>query len=168
MSPLGWSVHLGLILNHQKGSAWYMTVVGPGSRSRGCAVNDFAPLGTKVWFQSLDDAVQLLQPGGYSGFEERLSLPLQRHVLLFFLVMMTLFSCMIRDTRLSFGSSLAPKIFLHLTQAMKRMMAHRGYHIVAYLDDFYIHAHTLMDVMKPSIPWLTYCGPWGLQLPSSL
>ena len=37
------------------------------SRPRGCAVNDFAPLGAKVRFQSLDDAVELLQPGGYSA-----------------------------------------------------------------------------------------------------
>ena len=36
------------------------------SRPSGLAVNDYAPLGEKVRFQSVDDAVRLLYPGGYS------------------------------------------------------------------------------------------------------
>ena len=37
------------------------------SRPSGLAVNDYAPLGEKVRFQSVDDAVWLLYPGGYSA-----------------------------------------------------------------------------------------------------
>ena len=42
-----------------------------------------------------------------------------------------------RDTKLPFGCRLAPGIFHRLTQAVKRMMARRGFTAtVAYLDDF--------------------------------
>ena len=36
------------------------------SRPSGLAVNDYSPLGEKDRFQSVDDAVRLLYPGGYS------------------------------------------------------------------------------------------------------
>ena len=43
------------------------------------------------------------------------------------------------DTRLPFGGKSAPGIFHRLTQAVKRMMLRRGFHlIVVYLDDFLI------------------------------
>ena len=42
------------------------------------------------------------------------------------------------DTRLPFGSRKSPSIFNRLTQAIRRMMANRGYPIVAYLEDFFI------------------------------
>ena len=42
------------------------------------------------------------------------------------------------DTKLPFGSKLAPGIFHRLSQAVRRMMSRRGFTIVAYLDDFFI------------------------------
>lgn len=42
------------------------------------------------------------------------------------------------DTKLPFGSKEAPGIFHRLSQAVRRMMARRGFTIVAYLDDFFI------------------------------
>ena len=46
----------------------------------------------------------------------------------------------LRDTEseLPFGSQLAPGIFHHLTQAVKRLMVRRGFTAeVVYLDDFF-------------------------------
>ncbi|CAC5397551.1 unnamed protein product [Mytilus coruscus] len=42
------------------------------------------------------------------------------------------------DRKLPFGSKLAPSIFHRLSQAVRRMMARRGFTTVAYLDDFFI------------------------------
>ena len=43
------------------------------------------------------------------------------------------------DKRLPFGARKSPAIFHRLTQAVRRMMARRGFHnIVVYLDDFFI------------------------------
>ena len=46
--------------------------------------------------------------------------------------------CYLYDTKLPFGSKLAPGIFHRLSQAVRRMMSRRGYTIVVYLDDFLI------------------------------
>jgi hypothetical protein len=47
------------------------------------------------------------------------------------------------DTRLPFGSRLAPGIFHRITQSIRRAMARRGFNIViVYLDDFLIIAET--------------------------
>lgn len=44
-----------------------------------------------------------------------------------------------KDTRLPFGARLSPGIFHRLTQAVKRMMARKGFDlIIVYLDDFLI------------------------------
>lgn len=46
------------------------------------------------------------------------------------------------DARLPFGSRLAPGIFHTLSQAVRRMMNHQGYHrTLAYCDDFLICHH---------------------------
>ena len=52
----------------------------------------------------------------------------------------------LRDTRLCFGSKLAPGIFHRLTQAVRRMLIRRGLKAtVVYLDDFFIKADTLKE-----------------------
>ena len=52
----------------------------------------------------------------------------------------------IKNKCLPFGSKLAPGIFHHLTQAVKRMLNRRGLKAtVVYLDDFFIKADTLND-----------------------
>lgn len=49
----------------------------------------------------------------------------------------------LRDTKLPFGAKLSPGIFHRLTQAVKRMMARKGYNLmVVYLDDFLIIAES--------------------------
>ena len=53
------------------------------------------------------------------------------------------------DTRLPYGGRRAPGIFHSLTQAVKRMMAMRGYKmIVVYLDDFLIVASSWTQCME--------------------
>ena len=50
----------------------------------------------------------------------------------------------LKDTKLPFGSRLAPMIFHRLTQSVRRMMARKGFpYIVVYLDDFLIIAPSL-------------------------
>ena len=53
------------------------------------------------------------------------------------------------DTRLPYGGRRAPGIFHRLAQAVKRMMARRGFKmIVAYLDDFLIVASSWAQCME--------------------
>ena len=49
----------------------------------------------------------------------------------------------LKDTRLPFGGKLSPSIFHRITQAVKRMMARKGFNLlVVYLDDFLIIAES--------------------------
>ena len=42
-----------------------------------------------------------------------------------------------KDTKLPFGARLSPGIFHRITQAVKRIMARKGYDLlIVYLDDF--------------------------------
>ena len=53
------------------------------------------------------------------------------------------FETLLIDERLSFGASKSPEIFNKLTQAVRAIMAKKGYKtIVCYLDDFLIVAQT--------------------------
>ena len=53
------------------------------------------------------------------------------------------------DTRLPYGGRRAPGIFNCLTQAVKRMMARRGYRaIVVYLDDFLVIRATWQECQE--------------------
>ena len=48
-----------------------------------------------------------------------------------------------RDTKLPFGAKLSVGVFHRLTQAVKRIMARKGYdQIIVYLDDFLIIAES--------------------------
>ena len=50
------------------------------------------------------------------------------------------------DTRLPFGAKSSPEIFHRITQAVRRMMARRGFpNIVVYLDDFLVVGATRAD-----------------------
>ena len=141
------------------------------SRPSGLAVNDYALLGEKVRFQSVDDAFRLLYPGGYSAKVDLRSAyrSVKLHPSNFASTGLSWnFSgddepTYMFDTRLPFGGSLAPKIFHRLTQAVKRMMAHRGFDTVAYLDDFHIHEaifQRCMEVVHTLVQLL-----WSLDLP---
>ena len=52
------------------------------------------------------------------------------------------------DTRLPFGARKSPQIFHRLTQAVRRMMARRGFKaIIVYLDDFLVIGDSYLDCL---------------------
>ena len=52
----------------------------------------------------------------------------------------------LKDTKLPFGAKLSPGIFHRLTQAVRRMMARRGFNLlVVYLDDFLIISNSKQE-----------------------
>lgn len=155
-------------------------LIHDASRPDGEALNDYAILEGKLKFQSLDDAVNLLRPGCFlakvdlksayravrvhpddwpaCGLQWRFSG--QAH------------STYLMDTCLPFGSRLAPSIFHRLTQAVRRMMARRGFSVIAFLDDFLIveqtwdrcllALNTLLSLLRElgfSIAWEKVSGP---------
>ena len=120
------------------------------SRPSGRSVNDYVTNTDQHRFQSVDDAAKLIKQGYYMAKVDLKSayrsVAISKH------------SCQVTglkwpvdgvfqyfyDCKLPFGSKLAPGIFHRLTQAVKRIMARRGFsNVVAYLDDFFICEATL-------------------------
>lgn len=77
------------------------------------------------------------------------------------------------DTRLLFGAKSSPEIFRRITQAIRRMMARRGFDsVIVYLDDFLVIAptqqacqlaySTLLQLLQDlgfAISWRKVVGP---------
>ena len=116
------------------------------SRPHGEAVNDYIE-SESFQFQKLDDAVKLLKPGYYMA---KIDL---RHAYRSIPIHPDNYratGCKWRftgdssdtyfiDTRLPFGAKSSPIIFHRITQAVRRMMARRGFpDIIVYLDDFLV------------------------------
>ena len=118
------------------------------SRPAGLAVNDYVSNFHKQKFQTLDDAKKLVRQGSYfakvdlkSAYRSVPISPYSQQVTgLKWEINHQL--CYLYDTKLPFGSKLAPGIFHRLSQAVRRMMSRRGYTIVVYLDDFLICEHS--------------------------
>ena len=114
------------------------------SRPAGLAVNDYVSNFHKQKFQTLDDAKKLVRQGSYfakvdlkSAYRSVSISPYSQQVTgLKWEINHQL--CYLYDTKLPFGSKLAPGIFHRHSQAVGRMMSRRGYTIVVYLDDFLI------------------------------
>ena len=71
----------------------------------------------------------------------------------------------LRDTRLCFGSKLAPGIFHRLTQAVRRMLIRRGLKAtVVYLDDFFIKADTLKECAEAMNVLIALLRKLGFQI----
>ena len=115
------------------------------SRPIGSAVNDYCSTDWNQKFSTVDDAAASMTQGCYFakvdlksayrsvGLSERSQ---QVTGLSWQFNGKTVY---MRDTKLCFGARLSPGIFHRLTQAVKRMMARRGYDlVVVYLDDFLI------------------------------
>ena len=70
------------------------------------------------------------------------------------------------DKRLPFGARASPMIFHRLTQAVCRMMANRGYTVLAYLDDFLIieptqlRCRTAFDMLVSLLESLGFTINW--------
>lgn len=150
------------------------------SRPHGQALNDYIST-CSFKFQTLDDAVQLLKP---NYFMAKIDL---RHAYRSVPIHPSNFAATglkwqfegdddftyFYDTRLPFGAKSSPEIFHRLTQAVRRMMARRGFNaVVVYLDDFLVIAptqqacqvaySTLLQLLQDlgfTISWRKVVGP---------
>ena len=156
-------------------------LIHDGSRPIGRALNDYAHLDNKLRFQTLDDATDLLTQGAFLGKVDLKSAyrSVRTHP-------SNWQACGLKwqfqgedhpvymyDTALPFGSRHAPGIFHRLTQAVRRMMARRGFPgVVVYLDDFLVieksaercqlGMNTLISLLRQlgfSISWSKVEGP---------
>lgn len=122
-------------------------IIHDGSKPTGSALNDYARLEQKLRFQSLEDAVDRLGPGVFlvkvdlrSAYRSVRVHPSNWDACgLKWTFAGSSEPTYMVDTALPFGSRHAPGIFHRLTQAVRRMMARRGFtDLVVYLDDFLI------------------------------
>lgn len=125
-------------------------LIHDGSRPFGCAMNNYATMRPER-FQTIDDACKLAKPNYWcakldlkaayrsvpihsddykvTGFKWRFAGDSQPTYLF--------------DSRLPFGSTLAPSHFHRLSQAVARCMRRRGWKdVVVYIDDFLVIAPT--------------------------
>ena len=115
------------------------------SRPVGKADNDYCNVNWHQKFARVDDAAKFMSPGCYfakvdlrSAYRSvNLSKASQEVTgLKWVLNGETVY---LRDSKLPFGAKLSPGIFHRLTQAVKRIMARKGYDLlVVYLDDFLV------------------------------
>lgn len=116
------------------------------SRPTGFAVNDCA-IKTKFQYQTLQDAVEMVNPGDFMSKVDlknayrsvKVSLSERTRLGLTWTFEGAVHPVYLVDTCLPFGHSRSPYVFHELSQAVCRIMAKWGYeNIVAYLDDFLI------------------------------
>lgn len=156
-------------------------LIHDGSRPTGLALNDYASLDQQLRFQSLGDAVEVLEQGMFlakvdlqSAYRSVRIHPSNWQACgLKWQFNTDRFHTYFVDTALPFGSRLAPSIFNRLTQSVRRMMAQKGFHqVIAYLDDFLIiertydkclnALNTLLSLLRDlgfSIAWDKLEGP---------
>ena len=156
-------------------------LIHDASRPIGLGLNDYASLGEKQSFQTVGDAEKLIRPTSYFAKVDLKSA--YRYVKINkedfdYTGLKWKFAghqeyTYMYDTRLPFGSRLAPSIFHRITQSVKRMMAKRGYDIIiVYLDDFLIIAESefacqqclecLLSLLRRlgwAISWTKVVGP---------
>ena len=142
------------------------------SRPHGQAVNDF--ITTRSFkFQTLDDAIKLLRP---NYFMAKIDLKHAYRSVPIHPANYQATGCKWRfvgddfdtyfyDTRLPFGAKSSPEIFHRLTQAVRRMMAKRGFDdIVVYLDDFLVVGPTLAECTQAYDTLLTLLQDLGFTI----
>ena len=115
------------------------------SRPTGKSVNDYCTEDWEMKFARVDDAANLMTNGCYFGKVDLRKA--YRSVKLSDESQQVTGLCWdfngqnvyLKDTRLPFGARLSVGIFHRLTQAVKRIMARKGYDLlIVYLDDFLI------------------------------
>lgn len=150
------------------------------SRPEGSALNDYAVLNSKIKYQTVQEACELLETGGYMAKVDLKSayrsVPLHPSQYEFAGLQWTFTGeekprYMI-DRRLMFGARLSVLHFHQLTQAVRKMLEKREIKVVVYLDDFYItastfqacqeHLNTTISLLRSlgfSIAWEKIVGP---------
>lgn len=130
-------------------------IIHDGSMPQGQALNDYA-MYEECKYQNLQEALDLVQKGYFmakidlkSAYRSVKIHPSNYQATglkwLFEGDSKPTYLC---DTRLPFGSRKAPSIFNRLTQAVRRMMAKKGFKIVAYLDDFFVVGATRAECQQ--------------------
>ena len=119
---------------------------------KGKAVNDYCTTDWHHRFARVDDAATLVTEGCYMAKVDLKSayrsVSISKHSQKVTGLKWTFGNRTVyfRDTKLCFGSRLAPGIFHRLTQAVKRMLERKGLKaVVVYLDDFFIKADSFED-----------------------
>lgn len=117
------------------------------SRPTGKAVNDYCSSEWHQKFSTVDGAAALMTQGCYfakvdlKSAYRSVNISKESQMVTGFKWTFGDQTVYLKDTKLCFGAKLSPGIFHRLTQAVKRMMARKGYDlVVVYLDDFLIMA----------------------------
>ena len=125
-------------------------IIHDGSQPAGLSMNDYATSDSNLRFQRVDDAAKLMKRHHFMANVDLKSayrsVDISKHSQQFTGLkwQMGEESLYLKDTKLPFGSRLAPMIFHRLAQSVRRMTARKGFpYIVAYLDDFLIIAPSL-------------------------
>ena len=125
------------------------------SRPEGQAVNDYCTADWKQKFSRVDDAAALVTRGCFMAKIDLQNayrcVSISQHSQRVTGLQWQFGSRIVylRDTRLPFGSKLAPGIFHRLTQAVKRMLKRHGLTAtVVYLDDFFIKGETFEECLN--------------------
>lgn len=139
------------------------------SRPPGNALNDLATC-EKFSYQSVQDAVSLITPGCWmykadlARAYRSVKLHPNEHAIsgLEWTFKGDLSPTWMYDSRLMFGARLSPSIFNELSQAVRRIMAIKGFpKCIAYLDDFLLIADTKEECSRQAlelIKLLRYLG----------
>lgn len=119
------------------------------SRPVGHAVNDYCSSDWGQKFSRIDDAAALMSEGCYlakvdlKSAYRSVKISQNSQTVTGFQWNFNGRTIYMKDTKLPFGAKLSVGIFHRLTQAVKRMMARKGYdQIIVYLDDFLIIAES--------------------------
>ena len=168
---------LGAVLKKAGG----VRIIHDASRPEGQSLNSFASIENKLTFETIANAEMMIQPGWYmakldlkAAYRSVLLHPSQYHLT----GLKWTFSghksgTYLVDTRLPFGARFSPGIFHNLTQAVKVIMAAKGFKgLVVYLDDFLVieptkercaeSLSTLIQLVRKlgfSIAWDKVTGP---------
>ncbi|CAC5420878.1 unnamed protein product [Mytilus coruscus] len=126
-------------------AGWGIRLIHDCSRPKGSSVNSLVSEIEKQRFQTLDDAAKLVTKNCFmskvdlkSAYRSVKLSQRSQKVTGFNWTFPKGQEFTLYDTKLPFGSKLAPGIFHRLTQAVRRMMSRRGFTVVAYLDDFFL------------------------------
>jgi hypothetical protein len=119
----------------------------------GKCVNSYTPTLDKYSYESIDNAVSFIKPGSYlakvdikSAYRNVPIHPRSQEATGLQWTFENGEHCYFYDRKLPFGGRASPSIFHRMSQAVKRVMANRGFtKMVAYLDDFLLIGDTFEE-----------------------